>query len=70
LSPRYPRPVRRDPPQAGRFLLHPPPRPMLLDFPDRPTLEVIPPTFTDKDLVFLRAMGIILDFNRELRAPS
>lgn len=70
MSPKYPRPIRKDPPQAGLFLLHPPPMPMFIEIQECSGQEGILPAFTFTDEAFLTTMGISLDLSRDLRARS
>ena len=62
MAPRYPRPVRQDPPQAGKFT--PQPLPLIMTKPieveNIPPMEERLPTFTAEDEVFLMKIGVWL----------
>jgi len=56
MAPRYPRPTRPDPPQAGRFTLKP--LPTFIGVEDIPSMEEHPPTLNMDDELFMAQIGI------------
>jgi len=60
---KYPRPIPKDQPQAGKFMLHPLPLAMFIEVQGCPGQERMLPAFTSQDTLFLKTMGIWLDFS-------
>ena len=69
MSPKYPRPNRQDPLQAGRFRLFTLPRPIPLGIIEDSEKQGLTLTFTSQDALILNAMGICLDLGFDPEFP-
>ena len=70
MAPRYPRPLRPQPLQVGKFTLQPLPMPMPIGILDEFEEQNSRPTFTMEDEKNMMAMGISLDLSRDIGAHS
>jgi len=71
MAPRYPRPLRPQPLQVGKLLaqVNPLLTPTVTEAQESPAQEGMPPAFSNEDAVFLKRIGVSLDFNFDPGIP-